>query len=102
MRTRFLEKPRILAHCRSTLGHEWVIHSEPLDGNRIGLVIYTARGKAIAAGTGTIQTNGAFRAAVSTLYDGITNRCRCKFTVHAKYSSSDSEWGVAGQVEGAC
>lgn len=98
---KFLDEPRVFAHCLcTTLGLDWIIESEPLEADRVGFVIYTTHRKAIAAGTGTIDDRGEFETTIATLYDGITNRCRAKFSVHAKYSSADGEWGVAGQVDG--
>ncbi|WP_155629885.1 hypothetical protein [Burkholderia stagnalis] len=98
---KFFDEPRIFAHCLcKTLGLDWIIESEPLEAGKVGFVIYTTHRKAIAAGTGTIDNRGEFETTIATLYDGITNRCRTKFSVHAKYSSADGEWGVAGQVEG--
>jgi hypothetical protein len=98
-RVRFLRKAGILAHCTSTMGHDLVIQSEPIGANEIGLVMYTVHGKAIAAGTGRIESNGAFRARLSTLYDGIRlNSPGCKFSVSAE-ASSGGDWGVAAQIE---
>ena len=100
-RAQFLSRPQLIAHCISTLGHDWVIHSEPLGGKTFGMIVYTSRGKALAAGTGRVDARGTMHARVRTLYDGITNSCKCKFHAYAKVSSG-GKWAVGGVVEGRC
>jgi hypothetical protein len=99
-RMAFLQKPRILARCISTVGFEWTIHCEPLGERKIGIIAYSAVGKAILTGTGMIQDDGAFRAKLAPLYKGITNRCRITRAGPVAKLSSDGEWGVGGEVEG--
>jgi hypothetical protein len=99
-RMEFLREPCILAHCISTMGFEWAIQSEPIAEGKIGVIAYSARGKAILAGTGVIKKDGSFRANLTPLYKGITNSCKItRAGVAAKYSS-DGEWVVGGEIEG--
>ncbi|HMI98997.1 MAG TPA: hypothetical protein VK488_04095 [Gaiellaceae bacterium] len=88
----------VLAHCISCVGEEWEIRSEPTDSNAVGLVAYTAKGKAIAAGTGKLDRAGNFSFDLQTLYPGMTNAIsKIDYKVEGK-GNSDGSWSVTGSV----
>jgi hypothetical protein len=96
----FFSKPRLIAHCISTLGHEWTVWTEPTGKNKIGMIVYIKSGKPLMTGTGVIR-NGAFIMELETLYDGITNKCHCTAGISGSYNRKDG-WQVEGQAGVEC
>jgi hypothetical protein len=94
----FSEPDRLLAHCISCVGEEWTVYTESTETDEFGLLVYTARGKALAAGTGWIAPNGEMSSTVSTLYRGITQRIGVDYTATAGYNSQ-GQWTVTGGVK---
>ncbi|GHH41553.1 hypothetical protein [Lentzea cavernae] len=87
----------VLARCISCVGEEWEVRSEPTSANRVGLVVYTAKGKALAAGTGMLSGAGSFHFHLDTLYDGMTNSSGVEYHVEGS-ASSTGEWEVTAGV----
>jgi hypothetical protein len=63
---------QVIAYCISCMGEEWKVVSEPTAEDEFGIVFYTAHGKAFAAGTINLATDGTFIWDVYTLYNWIT------------------------------
>jgi hypothetical protein len=87
-----------VAYCISCLGAEWSIHIEPTDEDTVGVIVYTSKGKALAAGTGEVLENGDLTFRVATLYEGITQAGNLSYEVNAKYDSQGN-WQVGGAVK---
>lgn len=81
---KFMSRPRTLARVLPCTGRPWEVKTEPLGPKTFGIIVYTSRGKAIAAGTGTILARGEVKYSVSTLYDDITNRVKITFSAQGK------------------
>lgn len=79
---RLLAKPNTIAHLVTCERSHWEIRSEPIGEREFGLTAYTDYGKAILAGTATLNQKGGLSFKLSTLYPNITNRK--KQTVEAK------------------
>jgi len=86
-RTAFLSRDRVVAHCVSCVGEVWELRTERTGPHRIGAVMYTDRGKAIAAGTGEVLRDGTVRGKISTLYPGMTNRAKVKYECSVEIDS---------------
>jgi hypothetical protein len=92
-----LAKGGILGHCVSCVGENWDVHAEPVGEGKAGLIVYTAKGKAIAAGTATLDKSGTILFKVATLYRGITNAVKLEYKIEGK-GNSDGSWSVTGSV----
>jgi hypothetical protein len=80
-----IENPSTIAHVVGKLpAIEWHVDAEPIDGGQLGLVVYNDRGKALLAGTYNIKSRIT---KLSTLYPGITNKCKQKASVKATYKT---------------
>jgi hypothetical protein len=64
----------VAAHVISCENKEWVVKVEPTAEGHFGLIIYTAAGKALMAGTGEVQRTGQWAVKLATLYPGISNK----------------------------
>ena len=80
----FISRPRTLARVLPCTGRPWEVKTEPLGPKTFGIIVYTSRGKAIAAGTGRVLARGEVRYAVETLYDNITNKVKITFSAEGK------------------
>jgi len=96
-RRRVLSKPALLAHCVSCVGEVWAVHSEPVSKDAVGLIVYTAKGKALATGTGRLDRAGTFRFKLATLYKGITNAIKIDYKIEGK-GKSDGSYEITGSV----
>ena len=97
-RSKILSRQGVVAHCISCVGEEWDLHCEPTGPDRVGLIMYTAKGKAMAAGTGRLDRTGAVAFSLSTLYSGMTYVAPVEYTVAGKVTS-DGKWEVSGSVK---
>lgn len=91
----YLGKDQIVAHCLSCLGEDWEVHSESTGPGESGIVVYTSKGKAIAAGTAKVLKNGTVRFSVATLYNGMTDHGTIEFKAKAT-GNSDGSWSIIG------
>lgn len=96
-RRRVLSKPAVVANCVSCVGEVWAVHSEPVGKDAVGLIVYTAKGKALASGTGGLDPSGTFRFKLATLYKGITNSIKIDYKIEGK-GKSDGSYEVTGSV----
>ncbi len=94
---RALANPGIVAHCISCVGETWDVHSEPTDKSTAGLIVYTAKGKALAAGEMWVDRFGKAKFSLATLYPGITNAVTIDYKVEGE-RTSDGGWKVTGSV----
>ena len=78
-RADYFRTDQVLARMLTCVGEEWELHTEPIGRDEVGVVIYTHKGKALAAGSGQLQKDGTFRFTVKTLYKGITDGTRTKY-----------------------
>ena len=92
--TKYLSRDQIVARCLSCVGESWELHSEPTGPSAVGLVMYTGKGKALAAGTGQVVKNGDISFSLSTLYEGITNRAKVSYKCTGT-GKSDGSWEVS-------
>lgn len=74
LRRKTVARTAIVAHCISCVGEDWEVHSEPVRRAKTGLIVYTAKDKAIATGTGRLDKRNNFLFSLATLYHGITNK----------------------------
>jgi hypothetical protein len=86
-RSAILSGEGTMAHCISCVGEEWNLQSEPTGPDAVGLIMYTAKGKALASGTGRLERNGAITFSISTLYKGMTNVAPIEYSVQGKVTS---------------
>jgi hypothetical protein len=78
---------QIVAHCVSCVGELWQVRAEPTAPGKVGMVIYTSKGKALAAGEGSIEEGGIINYTVKTLYPGMTNRPKVEIEGKGKITS---------------
>jgi hypothetical protein len=72
-RADYLKREQVLMRMLTCVGEEWELRTEPTGRDEFGLVIYTHKGKAIAAGSGNLQQDGGVHFSFRTLYKGITD-----------------------------
>ena len=89
-RCEFMCRPRLFAHIVQCSGKVWEIKTEPTGENIFGLIIYTQRGKALAAGTGKIQHDGQMDFSIKTLYPGITNSIKLEYEAKGTLKSDNT------------
>lgn len=92
----FVKRPeQVIARCISCVGEKWAVRAEPIDGG-LGLVVYTSKGKALAAGEWRYEgTKGTFF--IKNLYAGITNKLSI-VGIEVKGGVGDGDWFVYGAV----
>jgi hypothetical protein len=93
----FVKGPeQVIAHCISCVGEQWEVRAEPVEGG-LGLVIYTSKGKALAAGEWRYEgANGAFF--MKNLYAGITNKLSLVGIDVKGGVAGNGDWYVYGAV----
>ena len=79
----FMSRPRLVARVLLCKGRPWEVHTEPIGPKTFGIIVYTARGKAIGAGTGRI-VGREVRYSASTLYANITNKFKITWSAGGK------------------
>jgi hypothetical protein len=99
-RLRFINAEQVIAHVVLCAGPAWDVRTEPIGPATCGICVYTAGGKAIAAGTGKVLANGEATFSVATLYPNITNRIKVTYGVEGKVRlDGNPEIGGSVKVE---
>jgi hypothetical protein len=99
-RLRFVSAEQVIGHVVLCAGPAWDVRTEPIGPATCGISVYTAAGKAIAAGTGKVLANGEATFSVATLYPNITNRIKVTYGVEGKVRLDGSpELGGSVKVE---
>jgi hypothetical protein len=96
-RKAYMNKSQVVGYVLLCAGVPWQIRTEDISSGVFGMSIYTAREKAIAAGSGKVLANGDTKFAISTLYDNIRNAMKVTYKVEGT-GKSDGSWQVTGSV----
>jgi len=90
----------IRGHVVSCFGEHWEVHIEPLKNQQFGIIVYSAKGKALLHGTGSFD-EARWSAKVKTLYDGIKNERHLSVSAIISGGSGEkTDWGVAIEAGG--
>jgi hypothetical protein len=92
----FLQKEQVVARCISCVGEVWELRSEPI-AEGLGLTMYTAKGKAIAAGVAKAGPR-SIMCKLNTLYPGITNATKTTYGLSTSYNTLNGSWTITGTV----
>jgi hypothetical protein len=91
------------AHLVSCVGERWNVVTEPIGKKQLGIIIYTASGKALASGTAELLNSQEIHLQFSTLYPNITNATKLTIGGKAtiKQTPAGTEYGaeVTASVE---
>lgn len=92
------EPEHIVARCISCVGEIWEVRAEMTGPESAGIVIYTHRGKALAAGALSLAEDEISYSA-KTLYEGITNGIKFDYKVEGKVKTgSDGNEVYTGTI----
>ena len=80
------EPESVVAHCVSCVGEFWQVRAEPTAPGGLGLVVYTNKGKALAAGEARIE-EGELEFTLKTLYEGMTNKIKITYETNVKITT---------------
>lgn len=95
-RRAFVDREGVIAHCISCVGEDWEVRSEPIDKAKAGLIVYTAKGKAIGRGIIFLNKVGEPEFTSESLYPGITNAVKLEYKLEGK--AKNNGWEVTASV----